>query len=590
MILAFLFTDIEGSSTRWLSHGRQMPRAVKLHNRILRSAIVSRGGRVFKTGGDAYFAFFNRPADAVCAAVDAQHKLAGEDFSTVGGLKVRMAIHVGTAEPFDRDYFGPALNCTARLIALAHGGQILVSESVAVMLRAERDPHASHDLRDLGCHTLDDPGASAGVFQVLAKDIGSKFPPLRKGVPIDDNTQKVLGALAQWVDSYVGPHPGLAPVRNARLRGLGALVAVPMFLTVIAILVELPAGVGDSWKTALTHTCWVAYDPTDYDPRSYNSLDFMRQRSATHSVADAPEPLRQIGVFQRFRDAWLIPDVVRTSANQVPALEHQLDSVQSDLQKIRSAGFQGVVTYTSNGLHSYVPRIAHKEGLRVIMGIWDPSNVVELNVAAQEAEYVLGYVVGHLGVALNVRSKGIGDFCAPDCLERAMSRLRDRTGRPVATILYPADYQVERYKNFGDWIFPDVHQRFLSPVSGSTTADIEAFRTTAAFEAFRNDIVELRRLTTGDQRPMLLAAIAYPWRGIEGASLKGQRGFFDLMIKNVAFSNALSVQFVVHGAFDAPWKVSPPFEPWDQWTGVLETSGAPRPAAAAITSGLCGAS
>ena len=65
-------------------------------------------------------------ADAVAASLDAQRGMAAEDFSAVDQLKVRMAIHVGNADERDGDYFGPAVNRVARLLAVGYGGQVLV--------------------------------------------------------------------------------------------------------------------------------------------------------------------------------------------------------------------------------------------------------------------------------------------------------------------------------------------------------------------------------------------------------------------------------------------------------------------------------
>lgn len=137
-LVAFLFTDIEGSSLKWLNHRTAMQEALPAHDEILRKAIVAHSGEVFKTGGDAFSAAFPRPSDAIGAAIDAQQALARRDWSGVNGLAVRMAVHVGTAEKRDGDYFGPALNRVARLLALGHGGQVLVTSSGAELVAAER--------------------------------------------------------------------------------------------------------------------------------------------------------------------------------------------------------------------------------------------------------------------------------------------------------------------------------------------------------------------------------------------------------------------------------------------------------------------
>jgi hypothetical protein len=154
-----------------------MQEALHAHDAILRGAIAAHGGEVFKTGGDAFYAAFRRPADALGAAVDAQQTLARHNFTDVGGLAVRMAVHVGTSERREGDYFGPALNRAARLLSLAHGGQVLVTSSVAELIEAEREQH--HALRRLGAHALDDPLQPVVVHQVDVPGLPDDFPPLR---------------------------------------------------------------------------------------------------------------------------------------------------------------------------------------------------------------------------------------------------------------------------------------------------------------------------------------------------------------------------------------------------------------------------
>jgi predicted ATPase/class 3 adenylate cyclase len=176
-LVAFLFTDIEASSLKWLNHRAAMQEALRAHDEILRKAILKHGGEVFKTGGDAFNAAFRRPSDAVGAAIDAEQALASHDWSAVGGLAVRMAVHVGTAERREGDYFGPALNRVARLLTLGHGGQVLVTSSASELIVAEREN--VHALRLLGTHTLDDPLQPVAVYQVDVPNLPHEFPPLR---------------------------------------------------------------------------------------------------------------------------------------------------------------------------------------------------------------------------------------------------------------------------------------------------------------------------------------------------------------------------------------------------------------------------
>src|SRR6185436_6884385 len=111
-------------------------------------------GHVVKTTGDGFHAAFARAPDALAAAIDAQRRLQAEPWGEIGPLQVRMALHTGAAEERDGDYYGPPLNRAARLLASGHGGQTLVSEATAGLVRDDLPPGTG--LRDLGEHRLKD--------------------------------------------------------------------------------------------------------------------------------------------------------------------------------------------------------------------------------------------------------------------------------------------------------------------------------------------------------------------------------------------------------------------------------------------------
>lgn len=177
--LTFLFTDIEGSTARWEQQRKAMSAALVRHDALLRGAIEERGGHVFKTVGDAFCAVFADPEAALGAAADAQRTLAAEDWSAFGSdfaeLRVRMGIHYGKAEERGGDYFGPALNRTARLMSAGHGGQVLLSLAAQLIVRE----HLAEglDLRDLGEHRLKDLRQSERIFQLVAEDLADTVKP-----------------------------------------------------------------------------------------------------------------------------------------------------------------------------------------------------------------------------------------------------------------------------------------------------------------------------------------------------------------------------------------------------------------------------
>jgi len=175
--VAFLFTDIEGSTQRWESHREAMDDAVKRHDGLLSEAIDRHNGYVFKAIGDAFCVAFARVSDAVAAAVDAQRALSTEDFSAVGGLPVRMGLHAGEASERNGDYFGPAVNRVARLMSIGHGGQILVSGVMRDL--AYRDLPAGASLLDLGSHRLKDLTEAEQVWQLTIAGLPAEFPELK---------------------------------------------------------------------------------------------------------------------------------------------------------------------------------------------------------------------------------------------------------------------------------------------------------------------------------------------------------------------------------------------------------------------------
>ena len=195
--VTLLFTDIVGSTRRWEQEPALMSTALLRHDDILRRAIENAGGRVFKTVGDAFCAAFPTASTAVVAAAAIQRSLADEEWSTSAPLTVRMGIHSGVCESREGDFFGPTVNRTARLQSLAHGGQIIVSRTVAELLHD--DPVSGLGLRDLGAHALKDLERPEHVFQVTGEGLLTDFPDLRS-VPRD----LVQHNLPSHLSSFVG--------------------------------------------------------------------------------------------------------------------------------------------------------------------------------------------------------------------------------------------------------------------------------------------------------------------------------------------------------------------------------------------------
>ena len=178
--VAFLFTDVEGSTRLWQAHPEAMHRAYVRHDAILHGAVARHGGVLYKTIGDAFQAAFSTAPDAVAAAAEAQLGMVAEGWDALGlpePLRVRTALHAGAVEPDEHgDYRSPVLNRLGRLLGAAHGGQVLLSQA-AFELARDHLPNGA-GLRDLGEQRLKDLGRPERVWQLLHPGLPAEFPPL----------------------------------------------------------------------------------------------------------------------------------------------------------------------------------------------------------------------------------------------------------------------------------------------------------------------------------------------------------------------------------------------------------------------------
>jgi predicted ATPase len=151
--------------------------ALARHDAILRDAVTEHHGDIVKTTGDGVHAVFTSARDALDAALAAQLELQRAEWGDISELRVRMGLHTGEAELRDGDYYGQSVNRAARLMACAHGGQILVSQTTAQLL--EEGLPADITLDDLGEHRLRDLARPEHAFQVMHPGLPHEFPPLR---------------------------------------------------------------------------------------------------------------------------------------------------------------------------------------------------------------------------------------------------------------------------------------------------------------------------------------------------------------------------------------------------------------------------
>ena len=206
-MVTLLFTDVEDSIRLWEADREAMTGASARHNRIVREQIEVAGGRVFRTVGEAFRAVFADPFAALVAAVAVQRAAAAEPWPPGLPIRVRMAVHSGACVERDGDYFGPVVNRADRLLAVGHGGQVLVS-AATYELMAGRLP-GGIGFRDLGEHRLKDLGRAERVFQVTGPGLAAGFGPLRS---LDDPALR--HNLPSQGTSFVGRADELAELRS----------------------------------------------------------------------------------------------------------------------------------------------------------------------------------------------------------------------------------------------------------------------------------------------------------------------------------------------------------------------------------------
>ena len=251
--------------------------ALAAHDEVLRTAIEGHGGWLFKHTGDGVCAAFSSPRSAVDAAVAAQRALE---------LPVRMGLATGEAELRDGDYFGAVLNRAARVMAVGHGGQILLADSTAGLL-------SGIDLVDLGPRRLRDLPTPVQVFQVQAAGLRTDFPPLRA---VDVSP----GNLRPATTSFIGRESEVAELQAAvkahrlvTLTGVGGVGKTRLALEVAGRLVdEFPDGVWFFELAAVT-------DPAAVPDAVAAVLGITQQpgKSVAQSVAAAMEGRVRLLVF-----------------------------------------------------------------------------------------------------------------------------------------------------------------------------------------------------------------------------------------------------------------------------------------------------
>ena len=223
-VVTFLFTDVEGSTRMFEEAPDAMLEALRQHDEVIEAAVIAHGGVPVRPRGegDSRFIVFANALDAVAGAAAMQRQLAAVDWPTPAPLLVRAALHTGSADLRSGDYYGSAVNRAARLRAIAHGGQTLISRATWELVRDQLPDGVT--IRDLGEHALKDLTRPERVFQLTPEGLPNQFPPLA-------SLNIVANNLPEQLTEFVG--------RRSELADAKRLVGETRLLTILA-----PGGTG----------------------------------------------------------------------------------------------------------------------------------------------------------------------------------------------------------------------------------------------------------------------------------------------------------------------------------------------------------
>ena len=246
----FLFTDIEDSTALLRRLGEGLYAQVLAdHHSLIRSGLAAHDGREVDTQGDAFFAVFSSPTACMAAVMEMQRALAAHSWPAGEHVRVRMGVHTGEASRTATGLVGLDVHRAARVAAVGYGGQVLLSETAAALVRDALPPGAA--LADLGVHRLKDLGRPERIFQLQAAGLQAGFPPLRSlGNPALPNN------LPAQLATFIGREQELSEVRAlvessrlVTLTGAGGCGKTRLSLQVAA---ELLDGSGDGvWLVEL---------------------------------------------------------------------------------------------------------------------------------------------------------------------------------------------------------------------------------------------------------------------------------------------------------------------------------------------------
>jgi class 3 adenylate cyclase/streptogramin lyase len=264
--VTFLFTDIEGSTRLLKLLGERYAEVLAEQQDILRRAADESGGREVDTQGDSFFFAFASAKSAVAAAVRAQHALAEHHWPENGQVRVRMGLHTGEPAVGEERYVGLGVHRAARIGAVGHGGQVLLSNATRELVEDDTP------VRELGAYLLKDIDRPEPLFQLDIDGLQNEFPPLS-------------------AERFVEPHP------LRRRRVLAGLVVAGIVIVAVAVVAIALASRGEATHAVLPDSV------VRVDPKTFKVTEVAQ-------VGDAPDLIVASGGY-----LWVTNNVLRDSGS-----------------------------------------------------------------------------------------------------------------------------------------------------------------------------------------------------------------------------------------------------------------------------------
>lgn len=175
--VTFLHADIEGSTGLLEQLGDQYAEVLAEERMLLRQICRAAGGQEVDSRADEYFAVFPAGSSPADAALGIQRRLRSQSWPLAVTLRVRIGLHSGRPQLASEGYVGVDVHIAARIGAAGHGGQVLVSEAAADLVR--RTLGRLDSLKELGTYELKGVTGRHRIFQLVTPDLASEFPVLR---------------------------------------------------------------------------------------------------------------------------------------------------------------------------------------------------------------------------------------------------------------------------------------------------------------------------------------------------------------------------------------------------------------------------